>query len=204
MSEALDVEEPKPSLRVRKQQRVRDTIVEAAYQLFAIKPYQEVTVGEIVERAEVSRSTFFRYFGDKQEVAFYDEQRLRDRIIDRERERRCPAPADLWEALAQLRVMVVDVYADVARAGNRQTIHQKLIDENPELYDRYVRKLLAFAQLTEEILCLRGADARTARLASQLAVACCLAARGSGESDDAQEAIIERFDELVSLHSKPG
>jgi len=91
----------------------------------------------------VSRSTFFRYFGDKQEVAFYDEQRLRDDIVDRERERDCPAPAHLGEALAQLRVVVVNVYAESAR-GQRQAVHEKLIAENPELHDRYVRKLLAW------------------------------------------------------------
>ena len=39
-----------------------------------------VSVGDIAERAEVGRTTFFRHFGDKQEVVFANEQALLDAI----------------------------------------------------------------------------------------------------------------------------
>src|SRR5262245_51211351 len=57
-------------LRARKRERARGAIVAAAYELFAERGFDQVTVSDIAERAEVGRTTFFRYFGDKQEVIF--------------------------------------------------------------------------------------------------------------------------------------
>src|SRR5918992_1748802 len=65
-----DPTRPQAPLRERKQQRVRQAIMDAALALFAERGFDEVTVSDIAERAEVGRSTFFRYFGDKQEVLF--------------------------------------------------------------------------------------------------------------------------------------
>jgi AcrR family transcriptional regulator len=55
----------KPSIRERNRSRVRGRLYDAALELFADRPYGEVTVGEICERAEVARATFFRSFGTK-------------------------------------------------------------------------------------------------------------------------------------------
>nr|WP_239001050.1 TetR family transcriptional regulator [Jiangella asiatica] len=63
----------KETLRDRKQQRTREAIIDAAHALFAERGFDNVTVTDIAERAEVGRSTFFRYFGDKQEVVFGDD-----------------------------------------------------------------------------------------------------------------------------------
>ena len=63
-------------LRARKQQRAREQIVDAAYELFAERGFAQVTVTDIAERAGVGRTTFFRYFGDKREVVFAGEQEL--------------------------------------------------------------------------------------------------------------------------------
>ena len=53
------------TLRERKRQRARDEIYTAALDLLAERPFDEVTVDEICERAEVGRASFFRIYGAK-------------------------------------------------------------------------------------------------------------------------------------------
>ncbi|MFF7635990.1 TetR family transcriptional regulator [Kitasatospora sp. NPDC008050] len=46
----------------------RQRLVVAALGLFAEQGYDETTVAQIAERAELTRSTFFRHFADKREI----------------------------------------------------------------------------------------------------------------------------------------
>jgi AcrR family transcriptional regulator len=162
----------RPPLRERKQQKAREQIVEAAFALFAERGFSEVTVTDIAERAEVGRTTFFRYFGDKQEVVFADEQNLLDRLTERQRALADEAPQDLRAALEQLRAIVLELCAEATADTARYETHQRLVEQNPELGDRSVRKLQRFAQLGEEILLERGTPREVAVLAPQLALAC--------------------------------
>src|SRR3954463_15606751 len=62
------------SLRARKKVKTRDALCRAAVELFISKGFEATTVEEICERAEVSPSTFFRYFPTKEAAAFADEE----------------------------------------------------------------------------------------------------------------------------------
>jgi AcrR family transcriptional regulator len=55
-------------LRQRKQQRTRQQLTEAAFRLFTTKGFDATTIDDIVDAVEVSRRTFFRYFGSKEQV----------------------------------------------------------------------------------------------------------------------------------------
>jgi AcrR family transcriptional regulator len=74
-------------LRHRKKERTRLAIQDAALELFIEKGFDATTVDEIAERAEVSKATFFRYFGTKGEVIFSNEgyhlEPLRQAILHR-------------------------------------------------------------------------------------------------------------------------
>jgi len=56
------------SLNERKQALVRDTIWEAAIDLFAQKGFDETTVDDIAAAAGTSRRSFFRYFESKSDL----------------------------------------------------------------------------------------------------------------------------------------
>ena len=69
------------SLRARKRDRSRDEFVRAALDLFESKGFAETTISEIAERAVLSTSTFFRYFGTKEEVLFARVPELREVLM---------------------------------------------------------------------------------------------------------------------------
>lgn len=70
MSEPVD--RPSVGLRERKKARTRAEIQAHALRLFHQQGYEATTVAQIIEEAEVSESTFFRYFPTKADVVLFD------------------------------------------------------------------------------------------------------------------------------------
>jgi AcrR family transcriptional regulator len=60
-------------LRERKKAKTRAAIQRHALRLFREQGYEATTVSQIAEAAEISPSTFFRYFPTKEDVALYDD-----------------------------------------------------------------------------------------------------------------------------------
>ena len=64
---------PTAGLRERKKARTRAEIQTHAFRLFREQGYDATTVRQIIEEAEVSESTFFRYFPTKADVVLLDD-----------------------------------------------------------------------------------------------------------------------------------
>jgi AcrR family transcriptional regulator len=98
--------ETRPGQRERKKARTRAAIREHAFRLFREQGYDTTTVEQIAEAAEVSPSTFFRYFPTKEDVVLQDDMDLL--WLDAVRAQ----PADLGP-VAALRAGMRDAFASV-------------------------------------------------------------------------------------------
>src|SRR6201996_2003130 len=189
------MDQPLPLVE-RKRRQARQRIIEAARELFLEHGYDGVSVGDIAERAEVGRTTFFRHFGDKQEVVFAREQELLDTISAAGQAGSTAAPRSASEAVEQLRPVVLAVCAQATADPEAYARHVQLVQGHPELRARDAVKMQQIADMLSGLLSDRGCDEPTAVLAGQIALACYQTARRRGGNprrlaDDTQ-AVFER------------
>jgi AcrR family transcriptional regulator len=119
--------EPVPGLRERKKAKTKAAIQEHALRLFREQGYAETTVEQIAAAAEVSPSTFFRYFPAKEDTVLTD-------LIDRQTfEVMINAPAEMTP-LEALRYAVNDVFRDMSDEHIQlEMVRNDLIRSVPEL-----------------------------------------------------------------------
>ncbi len=142
----------------------RARLVAAAIELFSERGYDRATVTDIVERAGLSKATFFRYFPDKREVLAAGQEalgRLLAEGIDEAPDGATPLAA---------------VRAGLARASGSMTqFHRELgpgllavIAANPELQARNAAKQAGLTAVMADALRRRGVTDTVAVLAAEL------------------------------------
>jgi AcrR family transcriptional regulator len=178
----LAVMTPALPLVERKRRQARQRIIQAARELFLERGFDDVSVGDIAERAEVGRTTFFRYFGDKQEVVFALEQELLETITAAAQADDTPAARNATEAVEQLRPILLALCAQATADPEAYTRHFQLIDQHPELRARDAVKMQQIADRLSDLLIHRGSDEATAVFAAQVALACYQTAKRLGNN----------------------
>ena len=96
---SLDTSSPKPGLRERKKRQTRENIARAALQLFAERGYDETTLADIAEAADVAPRTIFAYFDSKEDILLCEEGSVLDDLKRRLDER--PAGSTTVDAIRE-------------------------------------------------------------------------------------------------------
>lgn len=131
----------RPGLRERKKEQTRDRLRDAAFDLFAERGFDDVTVDEIADRAEVSKSTLFRYFETKEDLLLFDARNHKDALL-RELARRPVDEPVLVSIRASLQSMAADYQAD-----RRQSIERtRIVSESPSLWARSVERQVSWEE----------------------------------------------------------
>jgi len=140
----MQATEQPPGLRERKKIKTRQTIRRAAFRLIAENGYAATTVEQIADAAEVSPSTFFRYFPSKESLLLADDL---DPLILAAFEAQ-PPDLSLIQAFRRAYVAVMaHLPSDQLEFENTR---QRLMFSIPELkaamYDEYYRTVNVMAE----------------------------------------------------------
>lgn len=149
MSDPASPAEPRPGLRERKKAKTRNAIQEHALRLFREQGYARTTVEQIAEAAEVSPSTFFRYFPTKEDVVLYD---ALDPLLIEAMGRQ---PLDL-QPLEAMRRAMHEVWGTLGPGALTDELDRgRLVYTVPELRERYLVELIRTTALMAEIAAAR-------------------------------------------------
>lgn len=173
----------------------RERLQRAALALFTEQGFASTTVPQITARAGLTTRTFFRYFADKREVLFADEERLP--ALVRTLMATAPASAEPIEVIAYgLDALVTEVFegrADYLR------VRRRIIESDGGLQERELRKLASLSGEIREGFLQRGVDELTATLAADLAVSTFRAAVGRWLGDDDGRELAEHVHQALQL-----
>jgi AcrR family transcriptional regulator len=149
MSSKADSDVPLLGLRERKKAKTLAAIQTTALRLFQEQGYDATTIEQIAAAAEVSPSTFFRYFPTKEDVVLLD---LTDPlVIDAFKAQ----PPEL-SAIKALRNAVRTVF-DQLPEEEFEVVRQRgeLIFANPELQARMLGEIAGMVKMVTEIVAER-------------------------------------------------
>ena len=138
----------------------------AAVDLFTEQGYDATTVGEIAERAGVTRSTFFRHFTDKREVLVAGQETL-GRLLA-EGVASAAADASPLQAVAAGLACASSAMGPMSRELGPRL--KAAVAASTELQERDALKSVGLAAAMTSALLARGVPNPTAHLAGELGV----------------------------------
>ena len=149
----------------RWQPNARGRLEQAALELYSERGFDQTTVAEIAERAELTERTFFRHFADKREVLFWGQHALIELVTTRIAD--APESASPLDAVGEALQAIGSVFEGRREIARRR---QVVIDANPGLQERELIKLASLADAIADALRHRGVAAQAAEMAAEMAV----------------------------------
>ncbi|AMM19058.1 hypothetical protein AX769_01515 [Frondihabitans sp. PAMC 28766] len=179
---------------------IQSELADAAQELFLEQGYDAVTVGQIATKVGMSRRSFFRYFGSKDDLIIGKYGLWVDDMVDSLRSR--PVGEAPWASLRATFDTILDYYADSDRR-DRVAALQNIIDASPGLHAQSLAVLENLQGRLRELLLERAAETTAANLDESraraivgAAWACLQAALPQAYSPD-PDAFRQRLDQLM-------
>jgi AcrR family transcriptional regulator len=124
--------EPQPGWRERKKLKTRRALADAATRLFAERGYEETTIADLAEAAEIAPRTFFSYFPAKEDVLFAD---LDDRLAALSRLELRHSSESLRDGLRRVAREVVESISEALGEleGGEAEMRLRIIGSRPSL-----------------------------------------------------------------------
>jgi AcrR family transcriptional regulator len=143
-----EASQPILGLRERKKAKTRAAIRDHALRLFRVQGYPETTVDQIAEAAEVSPSTFFRYFPTKEDVVLADDHE--GLIVDAFRAQP-PELGPIQAVRAAMRMAFEGLTEDVqAREREWYLLIRSVPELRSAMLEDYARSIRLLAELVAE------------------------------------------------------
>jgi AcrR family transcriptional regulator len=144
------LETPRPGLRERKKQQTRDRIASEALRLFAERGYDETTLADIADAAEVAPRTIFAYFDSKEDIVLCKELTFLETLKHKLDER--PPGTTTVDALR-------DFLSTIEQPDEQAKLRKQIFQRNPSLQMRMRGQLGELEPiLAESIATDLGAD----------------------------------------------
>jgi AcrR family transcriptional regulator len=183
-------------LRERKKARTRAAIRDHAMRLFEQQGYAATTVDQIAEAADVSQSTFFRYFPTKEDVVLTDDF---DPIVAAAMRAQ---PAGL-PPIETIRRAIQDAYQQISPEDwKREQQRQRLVQAVPELRARALQTYVDTIGMLAGVVAERAGlapDDFSARVLSGAVIGSALAAMPHGLATELEAREFRRLDAALDL-----
>jgi AcrR family transcriptional regulator len=196
MIDAGTDDRPRLGLRERKKAKTRGLLQEHALRLFREQGYEQTTIEQIAEAAEVSTTTVYRYFATKADLVIYDD--LDARMIESFRAQ----PPGLNAIQALRRSLHTGFAAAIGEELAIQRDREQLMRSEPELraamLDELTRTLREIADLIAERAGRAPDDDAVVALAGAV-VGLTIAAWLGTDDDDWSASFLRRVDVGLEL-----
>lgn len=190
----------RPGLRHRKKEETRLAISNVATQLFVERGFDNVSVADIAEEAQVSRKTVFNYFPRKEDLVFDREEEGRELVREALTQRGQKSPIAAFQSLMR---KLLQSQHPIFRINQRPVRFWRAIAESPVLTARARELQVTLADDLARMLADAAGRPHTdpdARLAAAMLMATLVVAygaalrafRGSQKPEAAFLSVMER------------
>jgi len=191
---------PRTGLAVRKKERTRRQLAEAAAELFAARGYAGTTIDDIAAAVDVSPRTFFRYFPTKEDLVVTLGATNLDLFLEALRKR---PPEESWQ------VAIKGAIDQSLASGWQDTTKVRsflaLLRETPALRARWLEEAYGKRDLMAEIVAIRTgtepSDLRNLLVAGAITLTITTALQAWADQDaepDASSFVYRGLNELAA------
>lgn len=184
--------QPELGRRERKKAQTRHAISTAALNLFLERGYDQVSVKEIADAADVAVTTLFKHFTGKEAMVFDEDSAHEAALVAAVRDR--PAGTSVLEAL---REFMREGRSVAGREGKELRVFLELVSSTPVLREYAHRMWMRHEAALADAIAEAAGKPRGDIAATSLAHFALESRRFAGEQKDPKRALDETFDLLT-------